>query len=128
MPHTWGDVLGIQHILSNLVENALKYSGQESKVIVRVIETLDEARLEVADEGVGISEEKLQEIFDRFRQVDSSSTRRVGGFGLGLFIVKNLVDAHSGEIEVRSEPGKGSTFIVHFPKRESDRGSLLSDG
>jgi signal transduction histidine kinase len=128
MPHTWGDVLGIQHILSNLVENALKYSGQESKVIVRVIETLDEARLEVADEGVGISEEKLQEIFDRFRQVDSSSTRRVGGFGLGLFIVKNLVDAHSGEIEVRSDPGKGSTFIVHFPKRESDRGSLLSDG
>jgi two-component system sensor histidine kinase ResE len=93
-----------------------------------VIETLDEARLEVADEGEGISDEKLKEIFDRFRQIDSSSTRRVGGFGLGLFIVKNLVDAHGGQIEVQSRVGVGSTFIVHLPKRESDRGELLSDG
>jgi len=126
-PHAWGDTMGLRHVLSNLVENALKYSSQESKVIVRVIETLDAARLEVADEGVGISKEKLQEIFDRFRQVDSSSTRRVGGFGLGLFIVKNLVDAHGGQIEVDSRVGEGSTFVVHLPKRESDRGSLLSD-
>lgn len=124
-PRTWGDVRCLQHILMNLVENALKYSSETSKVIIRVIETPEEARLEVIDEGQGISERKLQEIFDRFRQLDASSTRRVGGFGLGLFIVKNLVSAHGGEIEVRSEVGKGSTFVVHLPKRESDRGSLL---
>jgi signal transduction histidine kinase len=127
-PRAWGDAVGLRHILSNLVENALKYSPPSSKVIVKVIETLDEARLEVTDEGEGISDEKLQEIFDRFRQIDSSSTRRVGGFGLGLFIVKNLVDAHGGEIEVQSRIGVGSTFMVHLPKRESDRGELLSDG
>ena len=128
IPRTWGDGLGIRHVLSNLVENALKYSDPDSTVIVRAIETPAEARLEVADEGVGISQEKLREIFDRFRQVDSSSTRRVGGFGLGLYIVKNLVDAHGGEIEVQSQPGVGSTFVVHLPKRESDRGALLGDG
>ncbi|MGH2757439.1 MAG: ATP-binding protein [Actinomycetota bacterium] len=127
-PRAWGDAVGLRHILSNLVENALKYSPPSSKVIVRVIETLDEARLEVSDEGDGISDEKLQEIFDRFRQIDSSSTRRVGGFGLGLFIVKNLVDAHGGRIEVQSRVDVGSTFLVHLPKRESDRGKLLTDG
>lgn len=126
-PRMWGDQSGIQAILSNLIENALKYSAEGTKVVVKVIETLDEARLEVVDEGEGITQEKLDAIFERFRQIDSSSTRRVGGWGLGLFIVKNLVDAHGGEIDVQTKPGVGSTFIVRLPKRSSDRGSLLSD-
>ena len=127
VPHAWGDQVALHHVLSNLVENALKYSDPGTRVTVRVIETPEEARFEVADEGPGITQEKLDQIFERFRQLDSSSTRRVGGFGLGLFIVKNLVDAHGGEIDVKSTPGVGSVFTVRLPKRSSDRGKLLSD-
>jgi signal transduction histidine kinase len=126
-PQIWGDVIALQQVMTNLIENALKYSGEQSRVIVTVKETAEEGLLEVADDGVGISEEGLQVIFDRFHQVDSSSTRKVGGFGLGLFIVKQLVDAHGGEISVTSEEGVGTAFIVRLPKRSSDRGRLNSD-
>jgi signal transduction histidine kinase len=126
-PQIWCDQIAVQQIMTNLVENALKYSGEQSRVIVTVRETTEEGLLEVADNGVGISEEGLQVIFDRFHQVDSSSTRKVGGFGLGLFIVKQLVDAHGGDINVTSAEGVGTTFTVRFPKRSSDRGRLNSD-
>lgn len=126
-PQIWGDEIALQQVMTNLIENALKYSGEQSRVIVTVKETAEEGLLEVADDGVGISEEGLRVIFDRFHQVDSSSTRKVGGFGLGLFIVKQLVDAHGGEIGVTSEEGVGTTFTVRLPKRSSDRGRLNSD-
>ena len=125
-PQIWGDLVALQRVLTNLVENALKYSSPPGAVIVTVKETLEEGILEVADHGVGITEEKLQMIFERFHQVDSSSTRKVGGFGLGLFIVKQIVDAHGGRIDVESTYGEGSTFRVHLPKRESDRGKMNS--
>lgn len=127
-PQIWCDRIALQQIMTNLVENALKYSGAKSRVTVTVKETTQEGILEVSDDGVGISDEGLQVIFDRFHQVDSSSTRKVGGFGLGLFIVKQLVDAHGGEIDVASTEGVGTTFTVRFPKRESDRGKLNADG
>jgi signal transduction histidine kinase len=126
-PQIWGDLIALQQIMTNLIENSLKYSGEQSRVIVTVRETTSEGLLEVADEGVGISEEGLRAIFDRFHQVDSSSTRKVGGFGLGLFIVKQLVDAHGGDIDVKSSEGVGTTFTVRLPKRATDRGSLNSD-
>lgn len=127
-PQIWCDLIAMQQIMTNLIENALKYSGEQSRVIVTVKETTEAGILEVADNGVGISEEGLQVIFDRFHQVDSSSTRKVGGFGLGLFIVKQLVDAHGGDIDVTSTEGVGTTFTVRFPKRASDRGKLNADG
>jgi len=126
-PQIWCDLTALQQIMTNLIENALKYSGDESKVIVTVRETTEAGLVEVADDGVGISEEGLQVIFDRFHQVDSSSTRKVGGFGLGLFIVKQLVDAHGGQIDVASTLGVGTRFTVTFPKRASDRGKLNAD-
>jgi signal transduction histidine kinase len=123
-PQIWGDLIALQRVLTNLVENALKYSSAPGSVFVTVKETHDEGILEVRDQGVGITEEKLKMIFERFQQVDSSSTRKVGGFGLGLFIVKQIVDAHGGRIDVESISGEGSTFRVHLPKRESDRGMI----
>ena len=126
-PQVWGDSIALQQVMTNLIENALKYSDPSTRVTVTVRETLDEGVIEVADNGVGIDEEGLQVIFDRFHQVDSSSTRKVGGFGLGLFIVKQLVDAHGGEIEVESKEGEGTTFRVHLPKRSSDRGYMNTD-
>lgn len=126
-PRIWCDLIALQQILTNLTENALKYSKEGSTVTVTVRETPEEGVLEVADRGMGIEAEGLQLIFDRFQQVDSSSTRKVGGFGLGLFIVKNLVDAHGGKIGVESTAGQGTVFTVHLPKRASDRGQMNTD-
>ena len=116
-PQVWGDVGAIQQIVSNLVENACKYSDPGTRIGVFVTELPDAAFVQVADRGHGMSEAEVVTIFDRFSQVDQSSTRASTGVGLGLYIVKSLVDAHNGTIEVDSEPGVGSTFTVRFPKR-----------
>jgi len=116
-PQVWGDVGAIQQIVINLVENACKYSEPGTKVGIFVTELPDEAIIQVADRGYGMSDEEIATIFDRFRQVDQSATRASGGVGLGLYIVKSLVEGHNGTIEVDSEPGRGTTFSVRFPKR-----------
>jgi signal transduction histidine kinase len=115
-PEVWGDRAAMEQVVSNLVENGLKYAPAPSAVSVTVTEGASEAVLEVRDEGPGISPDNLGSIFDRYRQVDPAA-RSSGGVGLGLFIVKNLVDAHRGRIEVDSEVGVGTSFRVHMPKR-----------
>jgi two-component system, OmpR family, sensor histidine kinase KdpD len=125
-PQIWGDIIALQQVMANLIENALKYS-ESGPVDVIVKETPDEGFIQVSDKGAGISEAQLRDIFERFHQVDSSSTRRVGGFGLGLFIVKQLVDGHGGTIDVESTLGVGTTFTVHLPKRSSDRGRFNTE-
>lgn len=118
--NAWVDRVAIEQILSNLIENAVKYSEPNAPIGVRLDVKLVEAVIEVTDSGRGIAEEQLETIFERFRQADSSLTRTVGGFGLGLYIVKNLVDAHQGKIEVESIEGVGSTFRVRIPQRQRD--------
>lgn len=116
-PRVWGDATAVQQILMNLTENACKYSDSDTEIVVAITEGDDEVVIEVSDQGQGISATQLGTIFDRFRQVDSSSTRAVGGVGLGLFIVKNLAEAQGGTVSVDSQPGKGSTFRVTFRQR-----------
>jgi signal transduction histidine kinase len=120
-PEVWGDLSAVQQIAANLLENALKYGGEDTPVVIEVRELATESVIEVRDQGPGLTKDEIDTIFERFRQVDSSSTRKVGGVGLGLFIVKSLVDAHRGKIEVESSKGHGTTFRVSFPKRSSDR-------
>jgi signal transduction histidine kinase len=117
-PVAWGDPTALRQIMSNLIENALKYSGDGSKVRVGVFDLSSETLLEVADEGPGIAAADIGTIFERFKQMESSSGH---GFGLGLYIVKNLVEQHRGTIDVASEPGAGTTFRVHLPKRSAKR-------
>jgi two-component system, OmpR family, sensor histidine kinase KdpD len=119
-PTVWGDRTGVQQMMVNLVENALKYSPADKPVQLTLVELPSESVLEVTDQGQGMTDEQLADIFERFRQLDQSSTRPVGGFGLGLYIVKNLVNGHQGEIEVESEEGKGTTFRIRLPKRADD--------
>ncbi len=106
----------LEIILFNLMENALKYSPPGSQVEVFARRGAREAVLGVRDEGQGISEENLKLIFQPFRRVEEGEAVSVKGMGLGLYIVSRLVEAQGGRIEVRSEHGGGSTFLVHLPQ------------
>jgi signal transduction histidine kinase len=104
-------------IVANLMDNALKYSPADTPIEVGAKSEDGHLRFWVADEGIGIEPEDLGRIFDRFYQTDQSSTRRYGGVGLGLHLVKQLTHTLGGSIEVESAPGVGSTFTVTLPLR-----------
>jgi two-component system sensor histidine kinase ChiS len=106
-------------ILHNLVGNGIKFSKTGS-VSVRAVDLGENVRFEVVDTGIGIPEDKLEDIFKMFEQVESSLTRSQGGTGLGLAITKRLVEAHEGTIEVTSQVNHGSTFSFVLPKASSE--------
>jgi PAS domain S-box-containing protein len=108
------DKLRIEQVIANLLSNALRH-GNHMPVEVCLLEENGMAKLVVRDQGPGIPAESQEKIFDRFEQ--GTQSRKVGGLGLGLYIVKQIVDAHGGSIRVESEPGYGSSFIVHLPLR-----------
>jgi signal transduction histidine kinase len=107
----------VRQILANLVSNAVKYSPDGGRVTVtaRFEPGIDGVTIAVADEGMGIPEEQLDRIFDRFQRVDAPATRGIRGTGLGLFIVRELVELHGGTIRVESTVGRGSTFRFTLP-------------
>ena len=108
----------IRQVASILLDNAVKYTAEGGKVTVRVRETNGWAELEVSDTGVGIPEDQLPLIFERFYRADPSRT--AGGAGLGLSIARQIAEAHGGTIEVESTPGEGSTFTLLLPKKLPD--------
>jgi PAS domain S-box-containing protein len=108
----------LEQVVDNLVANAVKFgAGRPVEVDVSAEPDRSSARIAVRDHGIGISEEDQRRIFERFER--AVPTRHYGGFGLGLWIVRNIVQAHGGEITVSSEPGKGSRFEVTLPARRS---------
>lgn len=117
----WGDPSRIAQILENLLSNALRYTDPGGKVTIDVSERDGEAIIEVTDTGVGIRGEDLPYIFERFWRADQSRTRKTGGAGIGLAIVRELVHAHGGRIDVHSQPGEGSRFTVMLPGPDSQR-------
>jgi CheY-like chemotaxis protein/anti-sigma regulatory factor (Ser/Thr protein kinase) len=111
-----GDSNRLQQIFWNLFSNAVKFTPEGGKVRVEVHRSNHTVRIAVADSGIGLNPEFLPYIFDRFRQADGSTTRVHGGLGLGLSIVRHLVQLHNGTIEVQSDgENKGSTFTVTLP-------------
>ena len=111
-----GDPSRLQQVVWNLLNNAIKFTPREGKVQVVLARVNSHIEISVADTGVGIEPDFLEHVFDRFRQADSSTTRRYGGLGLGLAIVRHLVELHGGTVRAASEgAGKGSTFSVHLP-------------
>ena len=108
------DPMRIEQVVTNLISNAIKYSPDDAPVTVSVASNDEEVAVSVADRGIGLSEEERQRLFEPFRRVGLSK-EAVPGVGLGLFVVKRIVDAHHGRIEVESEPGEGSTFRVLLP-------------
>jgi len=111
-----GDANRLQQVVWNLLSNAIKFTAKHGTVDVRLERVDSQVEITVADTGIGIKPEFLPYVFDRFRQADSSPTRPTGGLGLGLSIVKHLVELHGGSVVVAS-PGqdRGATFIVRLP-------------
>lgn len=109
----------INQVLDNLIGNAMKFSPDGGTISVTMSEDNDMITVAVRDEGIGISPEKHKKIFERFYQIDGSASRRFGGTGIGLAIVRRIIDAHHGKIWVESEVQKGSAFTFQLPKADS---------
>jgi GAF domain-containing protein len=105
----------MNQVLDNLIGNAFKFSPDGGTIRLSMIESDQEVLVSVVDEGIGMPAEKHQRIFERFYQIDGSSRRRFGGTGIGLAIVKRIIDAHQGKIWVESELNKGSAFFFTLP-------------
>jgi signal transduction histidine kinase len=112
-----GDPERLRDIFRNLLENAFKYSPQGGSVVIAAQSGEQQTVVTIRDRGVGIAEADLPYIFDRFYRAQDEKTKNVGGSGLGLYIVHALVRAHGGTIDVRSDPGTGTTFTLRLPVR-----------
>lgn len=112
------DKMYIANILSNLLENAVKYSEGNTLIRIDCRSVGDKYRLEIADNGFGIAETECKYVFDRFFRSANVVESNIPGIGLGLYYVKQLVNAHNGSIALESTPGKGSTFIIEIPKKQ----------
>ncbi len=116
-----GDPVRLEQVICNLLQNAIKYTPRGGRVRLSVRREGDDAVTRVRDTGVGITTEMLPRIFEPFTQVESSRTRSEGGLGLGLPLVRSLVELHGGEVEARSEgAGQGTEFVVRLPLRSGD--------
>jgi two-component system phosphate regulon sensor histidine kinase PhoR len=119
LPPVTGDAEGLERLVVNLLDNAVKYNRPGGEVAVRLAREGGETLLEVRDTGIGIPQDALPRIFERFYRVDKGRAREEGGTGLGLAIVKHVAQAHGGQIEVVSRMGQGSTFRVRLPSQPS---------
>jgi signal transduction histidine kinase len=118
VPDCFFDREAIRQVLQNLIDNAYKYSGDSKKIQVELTTNGTENIIKVRDFGIGIQEEEKDKIFSQFYRAGDILTQKVKGSGIGLTIVKQIVDAHKGHIKMESEPGMGSTFIVVLPLEE----------
>lgn len=106
----------LRQMMINLIDNAIKYTREGGRVDVEVESLYDQVGIYVKDNGIGISEDQMSRIFERFYRVDKGRSRKMGGTGLGLAIVKHIVKSMEGNIEVDSKVGEGTSFYIHIPK------------
>ncbi|HFC01180.1 MAG TPA: HAMP domain-containing histidine kinase, partial [Phaeodactylibacter sp.] len=114
-PFVFGDMTHISNIINNLLENANKYSPEKPEISVHTRNVKQGVEVIIEDKGIGMNKDALKHIFDKFYRVHTGNRHDVKGFGLGLSYVKALMDAHRGKIDVKSDLGKGSRFILTFP-------------
>jgi two-component system phosphate regulon sensor histidine kinase PhoR len=115
LPRVLGNPDYVERAVSNLIDNAIKYTPERGKITVSAFFDGDFVVVEVADNGIGIPPEDLSRVFERFYRVDRSRSREMGGTGLGLSIVKHVIQVHGGAIDVNSTPGQGSRFRMKLP-------------
>ena len=114
----WADHLRLRMVLDNMVDNASKYSREHTAITITVWADADEIVIEIADQGVGIDQNDFIKLFQKFSRIDNPLSIVVGGNGLGLYLVKKLIDAHGGSIDVRSAVQEGTVFTLRLPTPE----------
>ena len=124
MPPVRADPLRLQQILWNLLANAIQFTAQHGRVVVRVEREPERYLVSVEDDGIGIPESELPHVFERFRQVDGSATRGHAGMGIGLALARSLVELHGGTIWASSVVGQGSRFMFALPIRPAERRAM----
>lgn len=112
----FADQKKISWVINHLIENGIKFSAHNKPIHIIVQSEIDQVRIQIQDEGIGIPEERIEEIFEPFHQLDGSSTRRYGGVGLGLALAKKIVNAHGQELNVDSRIGHGTKFDFSLKK------------
>jgi signal transduction histidine kinase len=115
LPQVVIDPDAVEQAFINLLDNAVKYSGDSKEIEVKLAEQGDTVTISVIDHGVGIPSEEREKVFEKFYRVGACLVHDVKGSGLGLSIVKHIIEAHNGRVTVESEPGRGSEFIIHLP-------------
>jgi two-component system phosphate regulon sensor histidine kinase PhoR len=114
----------IVQVILNLLDNAVKYSPPNTPVVITVEDQPEEVKVTVSNQGEGIPPQEKERIFERFYRIDKDRSRDTGGFGLGLSIVKHLVEHHNGKLGVESELGRGATFYFTLPHKIETGGEL----
>lgn len=125
IPIVQADLSGVNSVLSNLLENAIKYSKGDADVTVRLKQELKYASVEIADQGVGIPDKEKKYVFEKFYRVGSEDTRSTKGTGLGLFIVKQIVKAHGGTIQVLDNQPKGTLMRLCLPLKQKENAEFV---
>jgi len=113
---------GIKQVLSNLISNAVKYSGSHKKLIIRLFQSGSEIFIEIEDFGIGIAQEKLELIFEKFYRINSDENETISGTGLGLTVAKAIIEEQQGKLLVESTLGKGSKFTIVFSLKDHSHG------
>jgi two-component system sensor histidine kinase KdpD len=122
------DARRIRQVLDNLIDNAIKYSGEESSVVIEAEQIDRELYIRVTDEGIGIPPEDIERVFDRMYRAEQRLTHGSKGLGLGLSVCKGMVEAHGGHIWVESQVGVGSTFCFTLPLIDGGEEEYGGDG
>jgi len=127
LPPVEADPDALATVVDHLLDNAVKYSPDGGPIRVRARADQDRVAIEISDEGIGMNEAQLARCFEKFWQAESTDVRRFGGTGIGLFIVRSLVEGMGGRVDVSSQPGAGSTFTVSL-RRASEETPSAGEG
>ena len=128
LPMIRADRDALLQALGNLLDNAIKYSGDARDIEISAVAEAEHVAISVSDHGIGLTDEDARRVFDRFFRAGDPLTRSVKGTGLGLTLVRQIVEAHNGTVAVRSEPGRGSTFIIRLPAEPAPLRTTLAEG
>ena len=120
VPHVKADKYGIERVILNILTNSIKYTPEGGNIKIYVGFVYNDAYIKVIDNGIGIPEEDLPRIFERFYRVDKARTRELGGTGLGLAIAKEIMEQNKGSIDIKSELGKGTEVVLRIPVKSRE--------
>ncbi|MBR6252363.1 MAG: HAMP domain-containing protein [Clostridia bacterium] len=120
VPMVYADRSGVEQVITNIISNAIKYTPEKGSIKVYVGCVHDDAYIKVIDNGIGIPEEDLPRVFERFYRVDKARSREMGGTGLGLPIAKEVIESNGGSIDMKSEVGKGTEVVIKVPVKEPE--------